>query len=221
LDLGAGFHVVAGDGAAEGSDEGLGIDGVVAVGLAGGPCERGGQVGEDLGFEIEAGFEGIRCASLGVGMGLSGAGGVEVRIEGDEAEELLDVGGDVGADEVLVLRESDGDGRKGKVISLVGELGLTVCGTLVKLVADEGLLGLGGGDVAEIDAVVEGVGLAVGATAAERVVELVVPDEGDVIGRDAGVGFELGSEVVETALEGEYFRGGGRDLRGGRRRRRC
>jgi hypothetical protein len=41
-------------------------------------------------------------------LGLAGAVGVVVGVEGGEAEELLDVGGNVGADEVLVFGEGHG-----------------------------------------------------------------------------------------------------------------
>ena len=88
-----------------------------------------------------------------------------------------------------------GHGREGEVVFLVGELG-------VELVADEGALGFGAGDVAEVNAVFEGVGGSVGAAAGLRVVELIVPDEGDVVGGDAGVGLEGGAELVEAGLEG-------------------
>ena len=71
----------------------------------------------------------------------------------------------------------------------------------MELVADEGALRLGEGDVADVDAAFEGVGGAVGAAARLWVEELIVPDEGDVVGGDAGVGFELGGELVEAALE--------------------
>ena len=69
-------------------------------------------------------------------------------------------------------------------------------------VADEGTLRFGEGDVAGVDAIFEGVGGAVGAAAGLGVEELIVPDEGDVVGGDAGVGFEGGAEVVEAVLEG-------------------
>ena len=58
------------------------------------------------------------------------------------------------------------------------------------------------GDVAELDAVGEGVGCAVGATAGLGVEELIVPDEGVAVGGDAGVGFDGGDEVVEAGFEG-------------------
>ena len=72
----------------------------------------------------------------------------------------------------------------------------------MELVADEGALGFGEGDVADVDVVFEGVGCAVGAAAGLGVEELIVPDEGDVVGGDAGVGFEFGGEMVEAGLEG-------------------
>ena len=128
-------------------------------------------------------------------MGVAGAFAVVVGVEGDEVEELLGVGGDVGADEVLVFGEGDGYGGEGEVVFLFGELG-------VEFVADEGALGFGEGDVAGVDAVFEGVGGAVGAAAGLGVEELIVPDEGDVVGGDAGVGFEFGGEVVEAVFEG-------------------
>ncbi len=43
-------------------------------------------------------------------MGAAGAGAVIVGVEAGEAEELLGVGGDVGADEVLVFGEGYGYG---------------------------------------------------------------------------------------------------------------
>jgi hypothetical protein len=200
LDFGAVFHVVAGDGSGERGDEGLRVDGVVGGGLAGcGGQELAGFVvgeREDFGFDVEADFGGVGGALLGMGLRFAGAFAVVVHVEGGEAEELLDVGGDVGADEVLVLGEGYGYGREGEVVLLVGELGG------VELVADEGALGFGAGDVAKVDAVVEGVGRSVGAAAGLRVVELIVPDEGDVVGGDAGVGLESGAELVEAGLEG-------------------
>ena len=72
----------------------------------------------------------------------------------------------------------------------------------MEFVADEGALRFGEGDVAGVDAVFEGVGCAVGAAAGLGVEELIVPDEGDVVGGDAGVGFEFGGEVVEAVFEG-------------------
>ena len=199
LDLGAGLHVIALDGSAEGIDEDLRRDGVIdegveRVGGVGGGL--GWEQGQDLGFDIEADFGCVGGAGGCVGVGFAGAGAVVVRVESGEAEELFDVGGDVGADELLVLSEGDGDGGECEVVGLAGE------GGGVELVADEGALGLGGGDVAEVDAVVEGVGRAVGFAAGLRVVELIVPDEGDAVSRDAGVGLEGGAEVVEAALEG-------------------
>src|SRR5271170_4094044 len=128
-------------------------------------------------------------------MGFAGASAVVLGVEAGEAEELLGVGGDVGADEVLLFGEGYGDGGERQVVLLVGEL-------RVELVADEGALDFGEGDVAGVDAVFEGVGGAVGAAAGLGVEELIVPDEGDVVGGDAGVGFEGGAEVVESVLEG-------------------
>ena len=128
-------------------------------------------------------------------MGAAGAAAVVVGVEGGELEELLGVGGDVGADEVLVFGEGYGYGGEGEVVFLFGELG-------VEFVADEGGLGFGEGDVADVDAVFEGVGCAVGAAAGLGAEELIVPDERDVVGGDAGVGFEFGGEVVEAAFEG-------------------
>ena len=116
LDLGAGFHVVAGDGSAEGGDEGLRVVGVVGGGL--GVGVRHGWIGadwivgegEDFGFEVEADFLGVGCAFGGVGVGAAGAGAVIVGVEAGEAEELFGVGGDVGADEVLLFGEGYGYG---------------------------------------------------------------------------------------------------------------
>ena len=45
LDFGAGLHVVAGDGSAEGGDEGLRVDGVVGGGLVGSVIGGGGPRG--------------------------------------------------------------------------------------------------------------------------------------------------------------------------------
>ena len=70
-------------------------------------------------------------------MGFAGAGAVLVGVEAGEAEELLDVGGDVGVDELLVRGEGYGYGREGEIVALVGE------GGAVELVADEGLLCFG------------------------------------------------------------------------------
>jgi len=66
------------------------------------------------------------------------------------------------------------------------------------LVADVGLLGFFYGDVADIDSVFEGVRGSVGSAAELRVEELIVPDEGDVVGGDAGVGFDGVDAVVEA-----------------------
>jgi hypothetical protein len=84
-------------------------------------------------------------------MGFTWTFGVVVGVEGDEVEELLGVGGDVGADEVLLFGEGYGYGREGEVVFLFGEGG-------VEFVADEGPLRFGEGDVAGVDAVFEGVG---------------------------------------------------------------
>jgi hypothetical protein len=43
-------------------------------------------------------------------VGFAGAAGVVIDVESYEVEELFGVGGDVGADEVLLLREGDGNG---------------------------------------------------------------------------------------------------------------
>ena len=53
---------------------------------------------------------GVGGAGCGVGVGFAGAVRVVVGVEGDEVEELLDVGGDVGVDEVLVFCEGYGYG---------------------------------------------------------------------------------------------------------------
>src|SRR6185312_13243319 len=92
--------------------------------------------------------------------------------------------------------EGYGYGGEREVVLLVGE------GGGVELVADEGALGFGEGHVAGVGAVVEGVGCAVGAAAGLRVEELIVPDEGDVVGGDTGISFERGDEVVEADFEG-------------------
>ena len=119
MDLGAGFQVIAGDGSAEGGDEGLRVDGVVGggFGVSGGNGQVGdgfywGVVGEgkDFGFEVEADFLGVGGAGCGVGMGAAGAFAVIVGVEGGEVEELLGVGGDVGTDEVLLFGEGYGYG---------------------------------------------------------------------------------------------------------------
>ena len=130
---------------------------------------------------------------FGVGVGFARAITVVIRIEGGEAEELLDVGGNVRADEVFAVCKRDRDRGQRKVVFLVG--------ATVKLVTDEGGLGLGERNVAGVDAVGEGVRLAVGAAAGLRVEELVVPDEGDVVRRDASVGLDGVNEVVEAGLE--------------------
>ena len=132
LDFGAGFHVVAGDGSAEGGDEGLRVEGVVGGGFAvlgEGGWRAGGVVGEgrDFGFEVEADGAGVGGAGGGFGVGFAGAVGVVVGVEGDEVEELLGVGGDVGADEVFVFGEGYGYGREGEVVFLLGELRGGVC----------------------------------------------------------------------------------------------
>ena len=151
--------------------------------------------GGDLGFEVEADFCGVGGAGLRVGVGLAGAFAVVVGVEGGEAEELLGVGRDVGVDETLVFSEGYGHGGEREVVFLFGELGM-------EFVADEGALRFGEGDVAGVDAVFEGVGRAVGAAAGLGIEELIVPNEGDVVGGDAGVGFEFGGEMVEAVFEG-------------------
>ena len=117
LDFDAGFHVVALDGSAECCDEGLWVYGVVVRGLAVGQWQCGyGAAGwvvgerEDFGFDVEADFVCVCGAGCGFGVRLAGAGAVVVGVEAGEAEELLDVGGDVGVDEVLVHGEGDGYG---------------------------------------------------------------------------------------------------------------
>ena len=52
---------------------------------------------EGFGFDVEADFGGVGGALLGMGLRFAGAFAVVVNVEGGEAEELLDVGGDVGA----------------------------------------------------------------------------------------------------------------------------
>ena len=157
----------------------------------------GGSLGKgsDFGFEVEADACGVGGAGGGVGVGAAGAGAVVVGVEGGEVEELLGVGGDVGADEVFLFGEGYGYGGEGEVVFLFGEL-------RVELVADEGALRFGERDVASVDAVFEGVGCAVGAAAGLGAEELIVPDERDVVGGDAGVGFEFGGEMVEAVFEG-------------------
>ena len=119
LDFGAVVHAVALDGAAEGGDEGLGVDGVVGGGLGFGVWEGEsccgsafGVVGEreDFGFDVEADAGGVGCAGSGFGKGAARAGAVEVGVEVGEVEELLDVRGDVGAGECLVRGEGYGYG---------------------------------------------------------------------------------------------------------------
>ena len=108
LNFGAGLHVIAGDGSAEGGDEGLRVEGVVGGGFVvfgERGWRAGGIVGEwgDFRFEVEANGVGVGSAGCGVGVGFAGAVGVIVGVEGYEVEELLGVCGDVGADEVLFL----------------------------------------------------------------------------------------------------------------------
>jgi len=202
LDLGAGLHVLAEDGVGEGVDEGLGIDGVIFEEVGWGSWGEalghfGGEViGEDLGFEVEADLFGGEGALGGVGVGAAAAGAVVLGVEADEVEELGGVGGDEGAAEAFLAGVGGGDGGEGKVVVLVGK------GGAVELVADIGVLGFGERDVADVNAVVERVGFAVGATAGFGVEELVVTDEGLAVGGDAGVGLEGGDEVVEAGLEG-------------------
>ena len=62
----------------------------------------------------------------------------------------------------------------------------------MEFIADESALRFGEGDVAGVDAVFEGVRGAVGPAAGFGAEELIVPDEGDVVGGDASVGFEGG-----------------------------
>ena len=71
----------------------------------------------------------------------------------------------------------------------------------MELVADVGALGFGEGELADVDALVAGVRLAVDAAAGLGVEELIVPDERDVVGGDSGVGFELADEVVEAVFK--------------------
>ena len=197
LDVGAGLHVGLGDGGAEGGDEGLGLEGVVGRGLfvaVGFGVAAVGE-GQDLGLEVEVNVGGVGGASGGVGMGATGAGAVVACVKGGEAEELVGVGGGVGRDHLLFLREGYGDGREGEVVALVGE-------ARVKLVADEGGLELGEGVVAVVGGLRVVVGCAVGAAAGLGVEELVVPDDGVMVRGDAGVGFDGGDEVVEAGFEG-------------------
>ena len=199
--------MVASDGSAESGDEDLRLEGVVGGGFVVlGECgwRAGGIVGEgrDFGFEVEADGAGVGGAGSGVRVGFAWSAGVVVGVEGDEVEELLGVGGNVGADEVLVFGEGYGYGSESEVVVLLVEAGVAVFGALVELVADEGALGFGEGELADVDAAFAGVRLAVGAAAGLGVEELIVPDEGDVVGGDAGVGFELADEMVEAVFEG-------------------
>ena len=111
--------MVAGDGSAEGGDEGLRLEGVVGGGFVVlGECwRRAGRVvgeGRDFSFEVEADGAGVGGAGCGIRLGFAGAAGVVVDVEGDEVEELLGVGGDVGADEVLVFAEGYGYGERAR-----------------------------------------------------------------------------------------------------------
>src|ERR1700733_1403591 len=72
----------------------------------------------------------------------------------------------------------------------------------MEFVADEGTLGFGERDVASVGTIFKSVGGAVGATTGLGVEELIVPDEGDMVRGNAGVGLEFGGEMVETVLEG-------------------
>ncbi len=101
----------------------------------------------------------------GVGMGFAGAVGVVVGIEGYEMEELFGVGGNVGADEVFVFSEGYGYGGECEVVLLLVEAGVAVVGAVVELIADVGGLSFGEGELANIDALVTGIRLAVDAAA--------------------------------------------------------
>jgi len=192
LDVGAGLHAGAGDGAAEGIDEDLRGDGVIFehFGREGGVLSPGAGWRQDFGFEIEADAVGGEGSLGGVRVRFAGAGAVVVRVETGEVEELLDVSRDPGADEIFMLCEGYGYRGEGEVVLLVR--------TEVELVADVGLLGFFYGDVADIDAVFEGIRGSVGSAAGLGVEELIVPDEGDVVGGDAGVGFDGVDAVVEA-----------------------
>ncbi len=202
LDLRAGLHVLREDGAGEGVDEGLRTDGVVLVKVGGSSWwelfrDGGGEVfGKDLGLEIKADLFGGERALDGVGVSASGTGAVVIGVEADEVEELGGVGRDVGVTQAFLTGVGGGDGRECEIVALVRE------GGRFELVADEGVLRLSKGDVAYVDGMLEGVGLAIGATAGVWVEELIVPDEGLTVAGDAGIGFDGGDEVVEAGLKG-------------------
>ena len=71
----------------------------------------------------------------------------------------------------------------------------------MEFVADEGTLGFGERDVASVGTIFKSVGGAVGATTGLGVEELIVPDEGDVVSGNAGVGFQFGGEMVKAVFE--------------------
>ena len=71
----------------------------------------------------------------------------------------------------------------------------------MQLVADESLLRLSRRDIAQKHAVLHRVRLPIGATAAQRVIKLVVPYQRNVIGRHTRVRFKFRSQMIETILE--------------------
>ena len=60
-------------------------------------------------------------------MGFAGAGAVVVDVEGDEVEELLGVGGDVGADECSCLAKATATGERARSFFWSGNCGDGVC----------------------------------------------------------------------------------------------
>ena len=119
LDFGAGLHLVAGDGSAEGRDEDLRVYGV--VGHRFDAFAWGGQVRdgfawrvvgewENFGLEVEPDLRCVGGPGFGAGMGFAWTLTVVIGVEAREAEELLGIGGDIGTDEVLLFGEGYGDG---------------------------------------------------------------------------------------------------------------
>ena len=96
---------------------------------------------------------------------------------------------------MLLLRKCHSNRRKREIVLLIRESGG------VQLVANEGALRVRHGDVADVDAVIERVGAAIGLAAGLWIEKLVVPDERNVIGRDTRVGFDRVDEVVEPGFE--------------------
>ena len=118
---------------------------------------------------------------------------VPARVKFDEAKQLRRVGGRVRAYHLLLRRKSHADRRQRQIVFLLR--------AEVQLLADELPLRIGHGDVMNIDAVLQRIGLAVGAAAGLRIEKLVMPDQRLAVGRHSGIGLDGVDAVVQARFK--------------------